>query len=118
MHYGAGESPGDTRYALDLGYDQTAKVIHVVGFSAHDHVVGAGDVVSLRDATDSADGHSYIGSLADFGLDEDISLNHSGLPVVCVRHAIAAGYRQYGRPSLNGSPRRSLSPSRNLASSA
>ena len=50
---------------------------------AHDDVVGAGDVLGLRDAADLADERGHVGGLADFGLDEDVSLHHEVPPGDC-----------------------------------
>ena len=79
MYDRAGQRPGDARNSLNLGYYEPTEVIDVVSFSANDHVVGAGHVVSLRHAGDLADGRCHVGSLPDLGLDEDISLDHVAL---------------------------------------
>ena len=80
----AGEGPGNAGHALDLGDDEAAKVIDVIGFGADDDVVGTSDIISLGDAGDPPDGSSYLGSFTDLSLDEDVSLDHMGLPVISV----------------------------------
>src|ERR1700678_4228753 len=84
VHYRTSQRPCDAGNALDLGNHQTPKVIHIVGFGPNDHVIRAGDVIGLGYPGDQTDGRRYIGGLADLGLDEDISLDHIGLPVISV----------------------------------
>src|SRR6185437_8508165 len=100
MYDRAGQRSGNAWHALNLRYHEAAKVIHVVGLGADDHVVGAGDIVGLGDATDFPDGRGHIGSLADLSLDEDISLDHRGLPVICVPDTLS----QATTPGARGRP--------------
>src|SRR5580658_652426 len=79
VHHGAGERPGNARHGLDVGRDQPAELVDVVGLRAHDHVVRAGDVFRLRDSGDLSYVRGHVGSLADFGLDEDVRLHHEVL---------------------------------------
>ena len=70
----------DARDPLDLGHDELAQIIDVVGLGPDDHVVGTCDVVRLGYAGDLRDLHGNVGGLADLSLDEDVSLNHAVLP--------------------------------------
>ena len=79
VHDRARERPGDARYALDLGDDEAAKVIHVLRLGPYDDVVGPSDVVGLGDAADLRDSDSHVGSLPDLGLDENVRLHHVAL---------------------------------------
>src|SRR5215468_2632267 len=76
MYDRAGQRPCNARNSLNLGYYKPAELIDVLGFSANDHVIGAGHIVSLGYAGDLADGRCYVGCLPDLGLDEDVSLDH------------------------------------------
>ena len=49
---GAGQGAGDAVEGLHLGDDQLAELVDVAGLGAHDHVVGAGDVLGEGDALD------------------------------------------------------------------
>src|SRR5690349_169654 len=80
VHHGAGERPGDPGHRLDMSGDKTAELVDVGGLSAHDDVVGTGDVLRLGDAADLADERGHVGGFADFCLDEDVSLHHEVLP--------------------------------------
>ena len=80
VHHGAGERPGDPGHRLDVRGDQTAEFVDVLRLGAHDDVVGAGDILRLGDTADLADERGHIGGLADFCLDEDVSLHHEVLP--------------------------------------
>src|SRR5258708_14879130 len=91
MYDRAGQRSGNAWDALDLRYDEAAKVIHVVRLGANDHVVGAGDVVGLGDAADLPDGRGHIGGFADLSLDEDVSLDHRGLLVIFVLDTLPQG---------------------------
>src|SRR6185437_2843963 len=79
VHHGAGERPGDPGHRLDMSGDKTAELVDVGRLSAHDDVVGAGDVLRLGDTADLADERGHIGGFADFCLDEDVSLHHEVL---------------------------------------
>src|SRR5258708_35089043 len=116
MYDRAGQRPGNARNSLNLGYYEPTEVIDVVSFSANDHVVGAGHIVSLRYAGDLADGRCHVGSLPDLGLDEDISLDH-----VALRSSVGPQrYRRQRPRTQQAGPRRDhagriSSPSRNTA---
>jgi hypothetical protein len=77
----ARERAGDAVDRLDAGDHQAAQVVDGVGLGPHDHVVGAGHVLGLGHAGDLADRRGHLGGLADFGLDEDVGVNH-GRPFV------------------------------------
>src|SRR5262245_50416494 len=79
MYDRAGQRPCNARNYLNLGYYETAEVVDVLSFSANDHVVGPGHIVSLGYAGDLADGRCDVSGLPDLGLDEDISLDHVAL---------------------------------------
>src|SRR6266568_8856680 len=79
---------GTTLYAAAPGaafrpaFGLASRARHAVGgLSAHDNVVGAGDVLRLGDTADLADERGHVGGFADFCLDEDVSLHHEVLPV-------------------------------------
>lgn len=48
MHDRAGQGSGDAFHLLDLGDHHAAEFIDRVGLRAHDHVIGAGDVLCLN----------------------------------------------------------------------
>src|ERR1700744_4399270 len=83
VHHGAGERPGDPGDGLDVGRDQPAEFVDVGRLGPDDHGIGAGDVLSLIDTAELADVCSPVGGLADFGLNEDVSLHHEVLPGQC-----------------------------------
>src|SRR5438132_409362 len=95
VHHGAGERPGDPGHGLDVRRDQPAQLVDVLRLGAHDDVVGAGDVLRLGDPADLSDERGHIGGLADFGLDEDVSLHHEVLPGHCGTGApVGSRYRR------------------------
>ena len=69
------QRPGDTRNRLDVLDDERTEVVDVGGAGAHDHVVGARDVVGDGHAIDGRNGLRHVGGLADFGLNEDVRLH-------------------------------------------
>jgi hypothetical protein len=76
----ARQGAGDAVEVLDLRHHELAQLVDVLGLGADDHVVGTGDVLSKRDATDLGDGLGHLGGLADVGLDQDVGLDdHRGL---------------------------------------
>src|SRR6185437_10720255 len=83
VYHGAGERPGDPGHGLDVPGDQPSEFVDVVCLGPHDDVVGPGDVFGLRDAADLSDERGHVGGLADFCLDEDVSLHHEVLPGDC-----------------------------------
>src|SRR4051794_24686163 len=69
---------------MHVGGDQRCQLIHVRGLRAHDHVVGAGDVLGVRDAGQFLQRRRDLGCLPDLGLDQDVSLDHRAPPAVIV----------------------------------
>ena len=55
MHHRAGEGSGDAVDVLDAGDHELAEQVDVVGLGAHDHVVGAGDILGGGHAGDLRD---------------------------------------------------------------
>ena len=53
VHDRAGQRAGDALDRLDPGDHELAQVVDRLGLGAHDHVVGAGDVLGLGDAADA-----------------------------------------------------------------
>lgn len=96
MHDGAGERSGDAGYTLDLGDDEAAKVVHVVGLGPDDHVIGSRDVVGLGHAGDLADAEGHVGCLPDLGLDENVCLHHE------VLHGGGCHGKRYSRAFAGG----------------
>src|ERR1700712_997641 len=70
-----GQRAGDAVERLHLRHDQLAQLVDVAGLGAHDHVVGAGDVLGQDDALDVGDPRGDLRGLADVGLDQDVSLD-------------------------------------------
>src|SRR4051812_38756943 len=80
MNDGTRKGTCDSLYRLNLRHHELAELVHVAGLGPHDHVIGTGNVLSLRDTGDSGDLAGHVRSLADFGLDENIGLHHNVLP--------------------------------------
>jgi hypothetical protein len=77
MDDGTGQRASDTAHALDPGHDQPAELVDVAGLSAHDHVVGPGDVLGEHHAGDRGYLGSHRGRLAHLGLNQDVGM-HGG----------------------------------------
>ena len=102
VHDRAGECPGDAIDALHLRDDELAELVHVARFGAHDDVVRTGDVFGERDTFEGGDLTGDRSRLADFGLDQNVSLNHHQLPPGSLEPGDASGPR--GRCHISGQP--------------
>src|ERR1700730_5106422 len=87
----AGQRSRNAVYRLDLGRDQFAELVHVLGAGAHDDVIGAGDILRLHDSGDLRDLPGHVGGFADLCLDED----------VCLHHCVLLGKAYVRRPELS-----------------
>src|SRR5881392_2446694 len=72
----AGQSARDAVHLLDLGDHHATQLVDRVGLCAHDHVVGAGDVLGLDHSWNLPDQLGDGRRLAYFGLDQDVRLYH------------------------------------------
>src|SRR3954454_17071014 len=104
---GAGQRAGDPVDGLHPGHDETAQLVHGLGLGADDDVVGPGHVLGLGHAVDLADRRGNLRGLADFGLDEDVGVDHGrpflgqrchGAVRACDR-AVPAGWRSIDNPT-------------------
>lgn len=62
---------------LDRGNHELAELVHIGGFNPHDHVVRPGHVLRLDDTSNVGDSLRNLRCATDFGLDEDVGLNHA-----------------------------------------
>ena len=89
MYDGACEGASDPFNGLDLRHDQLAQLVDIAGLGPHDHVIGAGDIFGIDHTIDVDDLAGYVGSLADFSLDQNIGLNdHEHSPALLVEYAV------------------------------
>lgn len=89
MYDGACEGASDPINGLDLRHDQLAQLVYIAGLGPHNHVIGAGDILGIDHAFYVDDRVGYVGSLAHFSLDQDISLNdHEHSPAWLVEYAV------------------------------
>src|SRR5215213_4228149 len=97
---GTGQRAGDAVDRLHAGDDQAAELVDRLGLGADDHVVGAGDVLGFAHAVDLGDRLRHLGCLADFGLDEDVGVDH-GRPFLrqLCRYVAPARWRTERQPT-------------------
>ena len=76
VHDRAGQRARDALDRLDAGHDQLPQFVDGLRLGAHDHVVGAGDVLGFGDTGDRAHALGDRRCLAHLGLDQDVRVNH------------------------------------------
>lgn len=87
MNNGTGQRASDASNGLNARHYKLAEFIHGGRFGTHDHVIRTGDVVGHCDPANGGNLTGHRSSLANFGLNQDVGLNHGVPPLSSDVHA-------------------------------
>src|SRR5450631_731994 len=76
VHDRARQGACDARDVLNLGDDQLAEIVDRSSLDAGDDVIGAGDVLGHGDAGDPCDRLGDLSRFPNFGLNQNVGLDH------------------------------------------